>query len=299
MADSPRQQRAAIASVVIPAHNEERTIGRGLARLLNGAPTGTLDVVVVANACTDATADVARASGVHVIETAVAGKAHALNLGDADCTVFPRLYLDADVEVDLATVCAMVETLDEDGIHACSPVAVLDLRGTGPVVRRVHRVHEELFGPRRALAGVGLYAVDEQGHRTVFPIPDVVADDEWVNRSFAAEERRVVPTARSVVRPAPTLLAHLRRRTRVRMGNHQLALMGRSATNSDGRISALVRLVRTRRGHIVDAGCYLAVTAIDRARFALHLRRNRPVVGSASDPVATCAFSSIPLCRSD
>ncbi len=284
MPDDP-SPRLPIACIVIPAHNEEHTIARGLTRVLEGTRPDELHVVVVANACTDETASIARAQGVHVVETAVPGKAHALRLGDAECTVFPRLYLDADVEVDLSTVRAIVATLAEEGVLACSPVAVMDLHQTGPVVRRVHRVHEELFGPRRALAGVGLYAVDEYGHRRVFPMPDVVADDEWVHRSFAPDERRVVRTAQSVIRPAPTVRAHLRRRSRVRMGNRQLAHMGRAEPNTGGRASALVRLVRSGRVGWFDAGCYLAVTAIDRARFAL-LHRSGTEIGSIFEPDA-------------
>ncbi|WP_205315402.1 glycosyltransferase, partial [Nonomuraea lactucae] len=86
-----------IASVVIPAHNEEAVLGAGLAALLGGAEPGEFDVVVVANACSDRTAEVARAAGVRVVETPTGGKAGALRLGDAACRAFPRLYLDADV----------------------------------------------------------------------------------------------------------------------------------------------------------------------------------------------------------
>ena len=50
-------------SVVIPAHDEEAVVGRCLAALLDGARPGELDVVVVCNGCTDATADIARGFG--------------------------------------------------------------------------------------------------------------------------------------------------------------------------------------------------------------------------------------------
>ena len=47
-------------SIVIPAHNEERVLPRLLAGLTDSARPGEFDVVVVANRCTDATADGAR-----------------------------------------------------------------------------------------------------------------------------------------------------------------------------------------------------------------------------------------------
>lgn len=78
-----------LASVVIPAHDERTVIGRCLRSLADGALPGELDVIVVANACHDDTAEIARAAGARVVETPVAGKSHALGLGDARCRAFP------------------------------------------------------------------------------------------------------------------------------------------------------------------------------------------------------------------
>ena len=90
-------------SIVIPAHNEEQVIGRLLEGVTRGAEPGELEIVVVTNGCTDRTAEVAASfPGVTVVDSPVASKAVALNLGDATVTGFPRLYLDADIEVDIA-----------------------------------------------------------------------------------------------------------------------------------------------------------------------------------------------------
>ncbi len=69
------------ATVLIPAWNEAAVIGRTLAGLSPAA--NRLRIVVIANACTDATAARARqaAPGAVVLETPVPGKCAALNLG--------------------------------------------------------------------------------------------------------------------------------------------------------------------------------------------------------------------------
>lgn len=254
-----------VVSIVVPAHDEEAVIAANLRRLLDGSAPGEFQIVVVANACSDGTAAAAaQIEGVQVVETTVPGKPNALRLGDARCVTFPRIYLDADVQLSAASVRALVEACATPGVLACAPSPQLDLAGAGPVVRRVHRVHEALIAPTRALAGTGCYVLTEQGHARVFPLPDVISDDGLVHVSFAPHERVVVPAARSLVRPARTVAAYLNRRVRVRRGNRQLAELGRAAP--EGRLGPgdLARLVRRRRVSPLDGGCYLAVLALDR-----------------------------------
>jgi glycosyltransferase involved in cell wall biosynthesis len=269
-----------IASLVVPAHNEEQVIASNLRRLLAGTRPGEFDVIVVANACADATADEARSAGVRVIETETPGKPHAIRLGDEACQTFPRLYVDADVALTAPDVRALVAAAAAPGVFAAAPVPRFDLDGVGPVVRRVHRVHDRMVAPGRALAGVGVYLLTEAGHDRVFPIPDVISDDGWVHNSFAPHERVVVPGAVSVVRPARTVRAHLRRRMRVRAGNAQLAALGRPAPQGRLGLRALATLVTTREVSPLDAGSYLAVLSLDRlvARF-----RGSGVVAWGSD----------------
>lgn len=264
----------AAVSIVVPAHNEAAVIAGNMRRLLDGTAPGEFDVVVVANACADGTADAARrVDGVRVIETPVPGKPNALRLGDAQCRTFPRIYLDADVELDAPSVRALAKACAAPGVLACAPAPELDLSAVGWLVKRVHRVHEQLIAPNRTLAGAGCYVLTEQGHARVFPMPDVISDDGLVHASFAPHERVVVPEARSLVRPARTVPAYLNRRVRVRRGNRQLAELGRSAPEGRLALGALVSLVKRRRVSPLDGGCYLAVLALDRA--LTRLRRGR------------------------
>jgi glycosyltransferase involved in cell wall biosynthesis len=255
----------AVVSIVVPACNEAAVVAANLDRLLAGSAPGEFDVVVVANNCADDTAAVARrVPGVRVIETLEGGKPHALRLGDAACVTFPRIYLDADVRLDAASVRELVAACARPGVLACAPVPELDLAGTGRVVKRVHRVHQALIGPRRGLAGVGVYVLTEAGHDRVFPMPDVISDDGLVHASFAPGERLVVGSARSLVRPARSVSAYLRRRVRVRRGNRELAGLGRSAPEGRLGLGDLAALVRGRQVSPLDGGCYLAVLALDR-----------------------------------
>lgn len=275
-----------VVSIVVPAHNEEAVIAANLRHLLATTAPGEFDVIVVPNACADATADIARTLGVRVVETPVPGKAHALEVGDALCHVFPRVYLDADVPLSAASVRALVAACAEPGVLACAPTLRLDLDGVGAVMKRVHRVHDSLIAPGRALAGVGVYVLTEEGHARVFPMPaGVLSDDGWVHASFAPNERVVVADAQSLVRPARTISAHLSRRVRVRRGNRQLAELGQVVPEGRLGLRSLVTLVTRRVVGPVDAGCYLTVLVLDRTLTRMRRGRDTAWASDASSRV--------------
>jgi hypothetical protein len=219
---------------------------------------------VVANACTDRTAEIAREAGVRVVETSTPGKANALRLGDAECVTFPRIYVDADIELDNSSVRALVAALAGTDALAAAPVPILDLVGASGPVRRVHWVHEQLMAPRRALSGVGVYVLTEGGHRRIFPLPDVLSDDGLVDRSFTVGERLVVGGAAVVVRPPRTLRAHLQRRIRIRQGCRQLDALGMPDPEGRLRLRSLGQLVAYGSVTPLDAAFYLGVLVVDR-----------------------------------
>ncbi len=271
-----------IVSIVVPAHNEESVIDANVRALLATTAAGEFDIIVVPNACSDRTAEIARTLDVRVVETPAAGKAHALELGDDACRTFPRLYLDADVRMSAVSVRALVAACARPGVLACAPVPRLDLNGTGGVMKRVHRVHDRMIAPTRTLSGVGAYMLTEEGHGRVFPMPPgVISDDGWVHASFAPNERVVVFEAESLVRPARTISAHLRRRVRVRRGNRQLAELGRVAPEGRLGLRSLICLVTSRKVSPVDAACYLTAVVLDRVISQL---RRRGQTAWASDP---------------
>jgi glycosyltransferase involved in cell wall biosynthesis len=270
-----------LASVIVPAHNEEAVLARCLDTLLRGAGPGEIDVLVVANACTDATAEVARTRAVRVIETPIPGKPHALRLGDRDAFAYPRIYLDADVDLTIDSVRALADEVTGPGVLAASPVPEFDLTGVRPVSLRLHKVHDLLMTGRRGLAGAGVYCLNEVGHGRVAPFPDVISDDGFVHRSFRPGERVVAPRARSVVRPAPTFAASVRRRVRVRQGNRELDALGLPLGEGRLGVSSLVSLVRRRQVTLVDAGLYLVFVGVDRALVEWRrLRRTEPSWGT-------------------
>ena len=82
-------------SIVLPAYNEADYVGDAILSLRT-QKYANLEVIVVPNACTDNTAEVARMFADQVIETPVQGISHARNLGYAASKGDIVAFMDSD-----------------------------------------------------------------------------------------------------------------------------------------------------------------------------------------------------------
>ncbi|MDQ1553094.1 MAG: hypothetical protein QOK46_172 [Microbacteriaceae bacterium] len=218
-------------SVIIPAHNEASVIERTLRPLADIANRGELEVVVVCNGCTDETAELARNfTGVTVVEIDEASKSLALNVGDEAATVWPRMYLDADVEISPAAVVAVLDSLAEGPTLAARPTAAYDTDGAGPMVRSYYRARARVPSLGMGLWGAGAYALSESGHERLGNFPPLSGDDFWVDQLFVRSEKAVVDTHPVVVRTPRDIHALIGILRRGRRGVAQ-------AVNADSRMT--------------------------------------------------------------
>ncbi|MEY4722109.1 MAG: hypothetical protein RIQ46_1834, partial [Pseudomonadota bacterium] len=119
-------------SVILPAHDEEATIGRALAAMGAGHDMANRQVIIACNACADRTAEIARAAapGAEVFEMAEGGKWRALNAAMERVRHDIVFIVDADIEVGAAALAAMAEVLARGDVWAVSPAVEFDLAGT-------------------------------------------------------------------------------------------------------------------------------------------------------------------------
>ncbi len=261
----PRQR----GSVIVPAYNEAAVIERTLAPLSQAAVDKFIELVVVCNGCSDNTADVARAvPGATVVELKEGSKPGALNEGDHVATLWPRLYLDADIQVTPAAVLAVFDRLAEGDVLAARPDFRYDSDGASALVRSYYRARQRIPHLKRAMWGAGAYGLNAAGHDRFGTFPVVTGDDLFVDTQYADNEKTVVATEPSVVTtPADveSLLAILRRNHR---GNTEALTHGQEYACNPRNTSrdTLVTLLRTIRGprSAVDAGVYVGMALAAR-----------------------------------
>lgn len=109
-------------SIVIPAHDEEAVILRTLDGLRPLIERRLVEVVVACNGCSDRTAAVAASvDGVIVLQTPRPLKTAALNAADSAATAWPRLYLDADIEITAEAALEVLDTVSRGEAMAARP----------------------------------------------------------------------------------------------------------------------------------------------------------------------------------
>jgi len=110
-------------SVIIAAHNEGAVIEATLRSVLNNKLDRPLQVIVVANGCSDDTADKARKFGpdVEVIETQVGNKINAINLGDRAAKYLPRAFLDADCQLSEHLLRRVADEFEDPDVRIVAP----------------------------------------------------------------------------------------------------------------------------------------------------------------------------------
>lgn len=254
-----------MASVVIAAHNEEQVIAACLQALAKQDFAGEIQVVVSANGCSDRTAAIARKLGATVVDRAEAGKAAALNAGEAVATSFPRIYLDADIIVPPHAVSALVATLNSGHALAAVPRRRMETGGRPWAVRAYCAINERLPVFQKSLFGRGLMAISSDGRARFSTFPKIIADDLFIDSLFAQSERVVVDELEVTIEAPYSTRDLLRRLIRVRRGNSEM----RSGTAT----GLGVNVQRTRRWSwlidVIVPNPRLALAALPYVAFTL------------------------------
>jgi glycosyltransferase involved in cell wall biosynthesis len=268
-----------VISVIIPANNEEDYIGACLSRILasdpaqEGAPP--VQVIVVANGCTDLTVAEATAKKpefeargwqLDVLDLDQGSKVLALNAGDAAAIYPGRVYIDADVHVSSGLITGLIRALDRsEPAYACGSPGIRPAQSH--FSERYARFWEKLPFMTTGAPGCGVYGVNGAGRARWGEFPPVIADDTFVRYQFSAPERHRVDAAFTwPITEGFSNLVQVRRRQDLGLEEIRRLLPDRAATTertSPGLRQKLSLLMRDPVGF----SCYVAVALAVKTPF--------------------------------
>ncbi len=233
--------------VIIPARDEEAELPACLDSVLAQRGVVAINIAVIANGCSDRTAEVARgyaeaveAEGhrLTVIEIAEAGKARALNAADPLLQGGVHVFLDADTALSDGALRELHRVLASDRRPRMAAPLPLPLMPDSRIARSYAEVWMRLPSVADQVVGLGCYAVNSAGRGRWPQMPVLVADDAYVRSRFSAGERVLLRTEQMVY-AFPSGGALLDVLSRWRGGNRELA---RLSPGADPRASSRAAL---------------------------------------------------------
>lgn len=278
------------ASIVIPAHNEERRIPQLLQSLSDPSLEGLYDVYVVCNGCTDNTRMVAENyPGISVVDIESAGKHFALNEGDRLAgDVYPRLYCDADVQVSATAIAALVEALTTEEIRVAGPAVRYGAEESDWAVKMYFRALDSRLMTAwhsEHVVGRGLYGASRAARECFTTFPNLFADDLFFDSQFELAQKYIVPECVATIWVPGTVRGLIRGEARVAEGNQQYRHVLRESGGDHAnrhrfefRISSRMKALREWKRQlsvhdVVPFAAYLFISFL--ARLTLNLRKLR------------------------
>lgn len=267
MFNSPKQP---ICSVIIPAYNEANVLASTLRSLLSDAYAQEFEIIIICNGCTDNTAEIAEkfAPGAQIIETDIASKSNALNIGLEKATIYPTVFLDADITTTTQAIRSMVHRLNWSDAFLAFGSAKFLTQNTSWSVRAFYNAwYMNPYFDRQKMGG--FFAISKAGLEKLVRFPDTINDDEFVRRSLISNSTWV-ENAPYYVEPPRNLLSLIKVRSRVYRGNQLLeqdiAPLGEKKRTSNAYLFAKRLFLKPRNwiGAVIFAFTALAAHARNR-----------------------------------
>jgi hypothetical protein len=200
-------------------------------------------------------------------------------MGDSAATTFPRIFLDADIEVSATFVRDITNALADNTICVAWPNVRFDDTLASSSVKAFYKVWTAMPYNTPGRIGVGAYALSERGRSKFTDFPSVIADDGYIRGLFPnSKDRLVVDTCYTRVKIPADLTSLIAIKTRSRMGVMELnerfpeVIKGHKSENSMERGSAFVAMARNL-GRFWCVAIYLYVNLLTRLRASRRLKQ--------------------------
>ena len=215
-----------LPSIIIPAYNERKVIGRLLHSLYSGVYSKRFQIVVSCNGCTDNTYDYVKTEFplIDVINIKRGSKTNAINHAESIVTGYPRLFIDADVIISVDHVMKLIKQASSTHLPLLlAPRARIDLKNSSIIVNYYYRTWQKTKFFIIQGFGSGIYVMNRSARSKFKYFPDIIADDGFVREFFSEDQLKVVEDANSIVKAPLNIKDLIKIKSRSKLGNYQLS----------------------------------------------------------------------------
>ncbi len=215
-----------MATVIVPAHNEEAVITDCLNSIVN--QPGVDHIIVPCNGCTDKTVEIVRNQfpGVICLDIKKPSKTHALNIAEEKARElgvhYPIFYIDADTRLSNNCIAHITKAMDNSNILLAAPTPVIDTSKSSWLVKTYYKVWTKLPYIKEGVIATCSFIISQQGRKRFDRFADVIGDDGFVRCHFKNSEIANIEGADIYITAPRDIYSLIKIKTRARLGNMEL-----------------------------------------------------------------------------
>ncbi len=267
-------------TVIIPAYNERNVIAKALEpyRFLL-KKHGDLEVVVVANGCSDGTERFVEREfpEVRLVSLTQGSKTAAINAGLEFASFEHVLVQDADIVIRPLSLEILISRTGAQSYLLGSPYPQVQLQEASWAVKAYYRFWELTPIFQAGMTCSCCYILSPLAVRAVYPLPEVIADDGYVKATLGPDNITIFNDVYCEVSAPENLWSLIKIKSRARLGNRQLRQQnGMNPSSGKNSIKRLALLMWEERAFISGAIYFAVVVACSlRARWQNMVGQNR------------------------
>lgn len=215
-----------MATVIVPAHNEESVIEECLNSIIN--QSGVNHIIVACNGCTDNTAEIVKAKFPQTVclDIAKPSKTNALNEAETKANElgveYPIFYIDADTCLSENAIEHITTSMQSNDILLSAPTPIIDTQHSSWLVKTYYRVWTQLPYIKEGVIATCSFIVSEQGRKRFDQFADVIGDDGYIRCHFKNREISNISGANIFITAPKDIFSLIKIKTRARLGNMEL-----------------------------------------------------------------------------
>jgi len=219
-------------SIIIPAHNEQSVIYKTLKALSPESNINNFKVVVVCNGCTDGTYNIVKNNfpSVLCLSTPKPSKALAIRHAESHIDGFPRIYLDADIQLNSMDARKIIDASEKFPQKLILPKSRVDNSNSNFFVSLYYDYWYKTSFVTQLGYGCGTYVLSQESRNQFNEWPDLISDDGFVRQLFEPEQIYIVENTCVKVAAPKTLPELIKVKTRSKYGTIELKEFHPSST---------------------------------------------------------------------
>lgn len=263
-------------TIIVPAYNEEKCIGRTLSELMIFS-SSDVEVIVLPNGCTDNTAGFVRAKfpSFKVVELQTGSKILAINKGLEIAQFEHVLVQDADVIINAESVRNILRFIETEHYLFASPNTKLIQDGS--FLTNMYYCFLKLTPAYRSgMVNSGVYLLSPKARNILGKFPQVIADDGYVKGTLGSTNLTTIPSCYSVVMSPKTIWSLIKIKTRSKLGNLELKKKFISPTTGANSFHSLF-VIAIKEKALLQFLVYATVVLITTFRAKLQIKKLKTI----------------------